>query len=78
MDATSFTFVASAFKHGIDEKGILGVIANPLFSRLESARPVMFQIGFDDQGNAVEVAYDVERRAVFHAMPVRKPEKGMK
>ena len=75
MDATAFTFVASAFKHGIDETTILAVIANPFFSKLDPNRPVMLQIGFDGKGDAVEVAYDIEKRVVFHAMPLRKPEK---
>ena len=78
MDTASFTFAASAFRHGITEKSILGVIANPIFSKLDQKRPVMFQIGFDGQGNAIEIAYDIEKRMVFHAMPVRNPKKGIR
>jgi hypothetical protein len=35
-------------------------------------RPVITAIGFDRTGTAIEVSYDIEKRAVLHAMPIRK------
>jgi hypothetical protein len=56
LDNTSFSFAPSAFKHGVDEESALNAIGNPIYSRLEVERSVMFQTGFDGQGTLIEVA----------------------
>jgi hypothetical protein len=78
LDNTSFSFAPSAFKHGVDEESALNAISNPIYSRLEVERSVMFQTGFDGRGTLIEVAYDTEKRVIFHAMPIRRPIKRIK
>jgi hypothetical protein len=72
IDSVRFAFTESAFKHGIDKETILGVVADPIFSKIDSEQVNIFQIGFDSQGNTIEIAYDIGTRTIFHAMRVRK------
>jgi hypothetical protein len=67
-DAPEFDFTPSAFRHGVSEEAILRAVMSPIVSKIEAERPVMFVIGIDGQGKALEVLYDIESRVVFHAM----------
>jgi hypothetical protein len=53
---------------------ILSAVLNPVFSKTYPSRPVALVVGFDKNGKTIEVAYDIETRTIFHAMP----SKGLK
>jgi hypothetical protein len=66
-----FRLLDSAFRHGIAEADILGVIYNSFDSKDVEGTDNRLRYGFDSKGNVVEVAYDHVERVVFHAMRVR-------
>ena len=76
MDSLDLIFTPSAFKHGISEDSIVDVLTYPAITKKDPNRPVVLAIGFDRLGNTIEVAYDIERRVVFHAMIADKSKKG--
>jgi hypothetical protein len=63
-------FLDSAFKHGLDESTITRILANPSFLRQHPDPSVSLLAGFDENGDLIEVAYDMVERIVFHAMRV--------
>jgi hypothetical protein len=70
LDALEFMFIDSALKHGIGKDVILGIIADPFLSKTHKSDDAIMVYGFDENGDAVEVIYDAQRRVVFYAMPV--------
>jgi hypothetical protein len=70
-----FEILTSAYKHGIDDESMLSAIANPIWSYFYSERTVALVIGFDKNGDTIEVAYDIASRHIFHARPVNRSGK---
>jgi hypothetical protein len=69
-------FNESAFKHGVSESNIRNAMATFLYDEadVDDANKFLL-IGFDLQGNLLEVIYNViddETINVFHAMKCRK------
>jgi hypothetical protein len=54
----------------LDESTIARILANPSFLRQHPDPSVSSLAGFDENGDLVEVAYDMVERVVFHAMRV--------
>nr|AGS54104.1 hypothetical protein [uncultured bacterium contig00021] len=69
-------FNEAAFKHGVTEAGIRYAMWHPLYEELlEKYVNKWLIIGYDTNGNLIEVAYNIindETVNVFHAMPCRK------
>jgi len=70
-------FTPSTFKHGISKEQILFVFSRPLFDDMLSVFPEKYLlIGFDKNGNLLEVIYRMEenntKTIIFHAMKCRK------
>jgi hypothetical protein len=70
------TFNESAFRHGIDEVDIRSALSAFLFDEADRNDPDKYPIiGFDTNGNLLEVIYNVIDEGVinvFHAMKCRK------
>jgi hypothetical protein len=66
----------SAFDHGVTEAGIRHVFETARYDGPDEDDPEKrLLIGFDENGNAVEIMYnelDDGRYNVFHSMPLRK------
>jgi hypothetical protein len=73
-----FTILQSAYRHGVDTESILLAIAEPIWSYFYENRTVALVLGFDRNGDTIEVAYDFAERIVFHAMPVKREIKRIK
>ena len=70
-------FVSSAFDHSISEENIRWVLLNHLADGIieEDEETKYLSVGFDKNGNLLEVMYNViddQRIKVFHAMKCRK------
>jgi hypothetical protein len=76
MEPFEYTFLSSAFKHGIDEESMLNAICNPLGSLQHPNEDVKLVIGFDVHGFMIEVAYNYKEGVVFHAMRTKRGLKG--
>jgi hypothetical protein len=76
MEPYEYTFLPSAFKHGIDEASMLNAIRNPLGTMQHSNQEVRLVIGFDVYGFTIEVAYNYVDRVIFHAMKTKRSLKG--
>ena len=74
-DRVGFTILPSAYKHSVDDESMLNVIASPISSYYYDDRSVVLVLGFDKNGDTIEVAYDLLERKIFHAMPIRHSEK---
>ena len=66
----------SALKHGIQKEDILYVVDNPILDNMIEIFPEKYLIiGFDRNGNLLEIVYELENDEilkVFHAMKCRK------
>jgi hypothetical protein len=69
-------FTKSAFKHGIKEQDILFALSKPMFDDIfDTFSDKYLAIGFDRNGNLLEIIYNLENNAnvkIFHAMKCRK------
>ena len=75
MDS-GITINTSAFKHGVTETDIEWAFLHPIRNGLlENYENKYLLVGFDRQGNPIEIMYnriDEESVNVFHAMKCRK------
>jgi uncharacterized DUF497 family protein len=69
-------FNESAFKHGVTEEDIRGALSSVLFDEADrKASDKYLALGFDTNGNLLEVIYNIideNTINVFHAMKCRK------
>jgi hypothetical protein len=72
MAVPEYTFLSSAFKHGVDEESMLNAIKSPLGVLRHPNAEVRLVVGFDREGYAIEVAYNYVERTVFHAMRTKR------
>ena len=76
MDPQEYSFLTSAFKHGVDEASMLNAIRNPLGVLKHPDQEVKLVVGFDIYGFTIEVAYNYRDRIIFHAMKTKRGLKG--
>jgi hypothetical protein len=74
--AETYVFKQAAFKHGVAEADIRKAFERPIFDRaLPDEEQKNLLLGFDSNGNPLEILYNVlddNRINVFHAMKCRK------
>jgi hypothetical protein len=75
------TFKPTAFKHGVTEADILWAFDTYLYEMpMEDEANKYLLVGFNTHGNLLEIIYkriDADTINVFHAMPCRKPWRGL-
>jgi hypothetical protein len=67
-------FTKSAFKHDITEENIRHAMLNPVYDNIQDSGDSHLLIGFDNNMNLLEVAYNIvdeQTYKVFHAMKCR-------
>ena len=76
-----FTFNESAFKHGVTEDDIKSALETFVFEgAIEDEDEKLLVIGFDTNGNLLEVMYNITEENIgniFHAMKCRKQFMGL-
>jgi hypothetical protein len=74
--AETYVFKQAAFKHGVAEADIRNAFERPIFDHaLPDEERKNLLVGFDSNGNLLEILYNVlddNRINVFHAMKCRK------
>jgi hypothetical protein len=72
---STLRFIRAAFKHGIREADIRWAFMHPRYDGpVENMENKYIRIGFDPQGNLLEIMYneiDEHTAAIFHAMKCR-------
>jgi hypothetical protein len=74
LNASAFSFISSAFRHGINERDILNAFTFQIVVKRDKRDENKYLLyGLDLAGNLIEVGFHIgSKTVVFHALRVKK------